>query len=105
MKHLQTYELSRQEHADLKLAPFLLIVPPSPVPQEITLTVEAPRRTLTMSPNGKPLGRPKKATQALACQECGATTTAHGEPFKNSASVAKHRYKAHGQRTKKAGAK
>ena len=105
MKHLQTYELTRQEHADLKRAPFLLIVPPSSVPQEITLTVEA-KRSLAVPPSGKPLGRPSKASQALACPECGATKTAHGQPFTDATAVAKHAVRAHGKRgKKKSGAK
>ena len=87
MKHLQTYELTRREHAEMKRAPFLLIVPPSANAQEITLTVES-RRNLA------PKASSANHDGAVACPDCKATAGLNGKPF-TVAGMKKHRYQAH----------
>lgn len=97
MKHLQTYELTRREHAEMRRAPFLLVVPPSASAQEITLTVESRRN---LAPKASPTDR----SDGVACPDCKATAGLNGTPF-TLAGMKKHRYQAHHKRHKKAARK
>lgn len=99
MRHLQTYELTKAEHKSMAAEPFLLILPPSPHPQEITLTVAGRRN-----------GVERKSAESLSCSECGATANVAGKPF-TAQGLATHRFKKHGilksgsKSKRKAGAK
>ena len=84
MRHLQTYELTKAEHRSMQSEPFKLILPASPHPQEITLTVAGRRN---MNSNAAPTG--------LSCDRCGATANIIGKSF-NAQGLASHMFKKHG---------
>jgi len=108
MRHLQTYELTKQEHKSLAEHPFLLVLPASPHPQEITLSVAGVRRravSATLSPDGseeKETGSNGKAKKVFRCWKCKATTNAHGDPITNQHGLSMHLYRKHGIKKAKA---